>query len=64
MVTFKDFTEFKPNLTPKQVLKMGSFGGTYFRDIHSSITGKSYKGKNVIKNIPRSGLKGLILIKK
>ena len=33
MVKFKDFPEFKPNLTPKQVLRMGSFGGTYFRNI-------------------------------
>ena len=32
MVTFKDYPEFRPNLTPKQVLSMGSFGGTYFRD--------------------------------
>ena len=30
--------EFKPNKTPKQVLREGSFGGTYFRPIYSSIT--------------------------
>ena len=64
MVTFKDFPEFRPNLTPKQVLKMGSFGGTYFRDIHSSITGKSYKGKTVIKKYPADWFKGINVDKK
>lgn len=28
---FADFPDFRPNLTPKEVLQMGSFGGTYFR---------------------------------
>ncbi len=35
--------EFRPNLSPKQVIRMGSFGGTYFRPIKSSVTGKSYR---------------------
>lgn len=34
---------FKPNLTPKQMLKMGILGGGYFRDIYSSVTKKHYK---------------------
>ena len=50
MVTFKDYPEFKPNLSPKQVLRMGSFGGTYFRDIKSSVTGKKHSGKSAIKS--------------
>ncbi len=40
MPTFKDHPEFIPNLTPRQIFKMGSFGGTYFRPIYSSITKK------------------------
>ena len=47
---FADYPSFKPNLTPKQILQMGSFGGTYFRPIHSTITNKNYK--NVHKEFP------------
>lgn len=56
---FKDFPEFKPNLTPKQVLQSGSFGGTYFRNIHSTVTNKNYKGKEVIKEFPKHWFNGL-----
>ena len=30
--------DFRPNLSPKEVLQQGSFGGTYFRPIYSSVT--------------------------
>lgn len=42
--------EFRPNLSPKQIIRMGSFGGTYFRPIKSSVTGKSYR--DVWKEFP------------
>ena len=29
VLLFKDHPEFRPNLTPKEVLQAGSFGGTY-----------------------------------
>ena len=28
---FKDYPEFKPNLSPREMFKLGSFGGTYWR---------------------------------
>jgi hypothetical protein len=39
--TCKDFLDFKPNLSPGEVLYGGSFGGTYFRDIE--IDGVQYR---------------------
>ena len=35
--------EFTPNISPIDVIKKGAFGGTYFRDIYSGVTGKFYK---------------------
>jgi hypothetical protein len=58
---FPDFPEFKPNLSPKQILQSGSFGGTYFRDISSAVTGVHYKGKQVIKEFPDDWFEGLLL---
>jgi len=41
------------------VLKMGSFGGTYFRPIYSSVTKKKYSSNSVIKEYPKSWFKGI-----
>lgn len=57
-LVFPDFPEFRPNLTPKQVLHLGSFGGTYFRPIKSAVTGESYKA-NVHKEFPDDWFEGL-----
>lgn len=52
----KDKLKFNPNVTPKEMFTMGVFGGTYWRPIYSSITGKSYKNKfkkySFFKQIP------------
>eukprot|EP00746_Dinoflagellata_sp_MGD_P002441 gnl/MRDRNA2_/MRDRNA2_104741_c0_seq1.p1 gnl/MRDRNA2_/MRDRNA2_104741_c0~~gnl/MRDRNA2_/MRDRNA2_104741_c0_seq1.p1 ORF type:complete len:400 (-),score=88.06 gnl/MRDRNA2_/MRDRNA2_104741_c0_seq1:30-1229(-) len=58
---FVDHPEFRPNLTPEQVLRAGAFGGTYFRSIDSAVTGISYKGCDVIKEFPSSWFAGLNL---
>ena len=42
-ITFSDYPDFTPNLTPKEMFQLGSFGGTYWRPIYSSVT------KNIIK---------------
>ena len=34
---------FGANKTPVEVVREGAFGGTYFRDIYSDVTGKWYK---------------------
>lgn len=54
---FKDFPEFKPNLSPREIFLLGSFGGTYWRPIYSSITNKNYKNKH--KKYPDSWWKGI-----
>ena len=34
---------FKPNISPVEVIKKGVFGGTWFREIYSSVNDKFYK---------------------
>jgi len=57
--TNNDETPFRPNLTPSQILRAGAFGGTYFRQIKSGVTGKTYSYKKAIKEYPKSWFKGL-----
>uniref|UniRef100_A0AAR2JKS0 Uncharacterized protein n=1 Tax=Pygocentrus nattereri TaxID=42514 RepID=A0AAR2JKS0_PYGNA len=45
------------NQGPKEVLQAGSFGGTYFRPIYSSITKQHYK--DLWKELPQDWLQGL-----
>ena len=35
--------DFGANKRAIELIKEGEFGGTYFRDIYSSVNGKSYK---------------------
>jgi len=56
---FVDHPSFKPNLSPKEVLQLGSFGGTYYRDIVSAVTGKSYRGHAVVKEFPKDWFKDM-----
>ena len=47
--------DFRPNITPIEVIKKGAFGGACFRDIFFGITAKWYKNSwkefNVLKDI-------------
>jgi hypothetical protein len=49
---FNDRPDFRPNVSPKEMFEMGSFGGTYWRPIYSNITKKHYK--NLHHNYPTS----------
>jgi len=40
---FKDFPDFQPNISPKQMFMYGIVGGTYFRKITSPTTNKTYQ---------------------
>ena len=56
-IVFKDFPTFRPNLTPREMFQLGSFGGTYWRPIRSSVTKKNHK--NPHKKYPKSWWKGI-----
>lgn len=60
-IFFADYPEFRPNISPREMFVLGSFGGTYWRPIYSKITKKHYKNvhkkyKSWWKNIPESHL--------
>ena len=42
-IHFKDYPDFLPNLTPREMFKLGSFGGTYWRPIRSTVVKKNLK---------------------
>ena len=54
---FSDYPEFKPNLTPEEIFEMGSFGGTYWRPIYSSLLKKKLKHQH--KKYPKTWWKNL-----
>jgi len=56
-IHFKDYPDFLPNLTPMEMFKLGSFGGTYWRPIYSKVAKKNLK--NIHKKYPKSWWKGV-----
>ena len=46
-IHFSDHPDFKPNLSPQEVLQKGSFGGTYYRPIYSQVIGKHLKDQHL-----------------
>ena len=57
-LVFLDNPEFTPNLTPREIFQLGSFGGTYWRPIYSSVTKKNYK--NIHHNYPKLWWEGIL----
>ena len=56
----KILKDFKPNSTPEEILRAGSFGGTYFRPITSAVTNVAYKAQDVlVDTLPKEWIKGL-----
>lgn len=49
---FPDFPDFRPNLSPAEVIRLGSFGGTYYRDIFSTPTNKVELGASALGGLP------------
>lgn len=45
MVHFPDHPEFTPDYTPEEIFRAGIMGGSYFRPIHSTVTGEDYHGE-------------------
>jgi hypothetical protein len=58
-IIFSDHPDFTPNLTPKEMFQAGIFGGTYFRPIHSSITGEDYADEH--KEFPADRFAGIVV---
>ena len=56
-IIFKDYPEFTPNLSPKEIFQLGSFGGTYWRPIYSGVTKKNHKNRHL--KYPKTWWKGL-----
>jgi len=56
---FADFPEFQPNLTPKEIIQVGSFGGCYFKTITSGVTGQTYS--DAWSAFPADWFEGLVI---
>mmetsp|Transcript_40068 Transcript_40068/g.125429 ORF Transcript_40068/g.125429 Transcript_40068/m.125429 type:complete len:315 (-) Transcript_40068:940-1884(-) len=57
---FPDHPEFRPNLSPEEVLRMGSFGGTYFRSIDSAVVGRRISAQEALRaTVPDAWIAGL-----
>ncbi|KAM3577187.1 hypothetical protein VYU27_000870 [Nannochloropsis oceanica] len=54
---FADHPDFTPNMTPKEVLRAGSFGGGYFRPIHCTVNEQDFKDAH--KEFPKDWFEGL-----
>ena len=54
---FTNYPNFRPNLSPRDIFKLGSFGGTYWRPIYSSIIDKDIKDQHL--NYPTIWWKGI-----
>jgi hypothetical protein len=54
---FEGAPTFRPNMTPSEVLQAGVWGGSYFRDIYSSVIKQKCEG--AWRELPSDWIKGL-----
>lgn len=54
---FSDYPDFRPNLSPREIFKMGSFGGTYWRPIKSKFYPNELKNRH--KKFPTEWWSGI-----
>lgn len=47
IISFPDWPDFQPNMTPREIFLEGSFGGSYWRPIFSSILSKSLSNQHL-----------------
>lgn len=50
-IIFKDYPDFTPNLSPNEIFTLGSFGGTYWRPIYSSVNNIYYSDVHKQSNL-------------
>lgn len=58
-LVFEDYPHFRPNLTPEEVIRMGSFGGTYFRPIYSAVVNRTISSEEATRGLPAEWFEGL-----
>ncbi len=56
-IVFIDYPQFRPNLTPREIFQLGSFGGTYWRPIYSRVNKRNYT--RVHEKFPNSWWRGI-----
>ena len=59
LVFEKEFAQFRPNVTPKEMLREGAFGGTAFRDYHSRVLGRPIDVEAELAELPEDWLERL-----
>lgn len=59
LVFERAFSHFRPNLTPKEVLQGGAFGGTFFRPHYSTILKRELDPDAELAELPADWIEGL-----
>ncbi|SJX60235.1 uncharacterized protein SRS1_11549 [Sporisorium reilianum f. sp. reilianum] len=59
LVFEKEFSQFRPNVTPDEMLREGAFGGTAFRDYHSRVLQRPIDVEAELDELPEHWLEDL-----